>query len=124
MSDSSHASHRSIGSAPLLVGGVLTSVAASVCCIGPLLLLATGISGAWMSRLMVLEPYYPILAIVSLAFIGAAGWKLLQPGACAIENGQAALALPATKSLVVFAMASSLAVILLTSEYWIVLLAG
>lgn len=72
---------------------------------------------------MVLEPYYPILATVSLAFIGAAGWKLLQPRPCDARSDQAALALPETKPLVLFTLALSLAVILLTSEYWIIFLA-
>ena len=40
-----------------LFGGVLASVTASICCIGPFALLATGISGAWMSRVMVVEPF-------------------------------------------------------------------
>lgn len=124
MNDSVPAARNRIGPAPLLVGGVLSSAAASICCIGPLLLLATGISGAWMSRLMVLEPYFPILATVSLAFIGTAGWKLLQPRSCDASGAQGDLTLPESKPLVLFTLALSLAVILLTSEYWIVLLAA
>src|SRR5581483_10702754 len=37
----------------------------STCCLGPLLLVAIGFSGAWIGNLTVLEPYRPI-------FIGAA----------------------------------------------------
>jgi mercuric ion transport protein len=52
------------GRGPLLVGGV-AAILASTCCLGPLLLVAIGFSGAWIGNLTVLEPYRPI-------FIGAA----------------------------------------------------
>ncbi|EMR15037.1 mercuric transport protein, partial [Klebsiella quasipneumoniae] len=31
------------------------------CCLGPLVLIALGFSGAWIGNLTVLEPYRPIL---------------------------------------------------------------
>lgn len=52
------------GRGPLLVGGA-AAVLASTCCLGPLLLVAIGFSGAWIGNLTVLEPYRPL-------FIGAA----------------------------------------------------
>jgi mercuric ion transport protein len=52
------------GRAALVTGG-LAAVVASACCLGPLVLVTLGISGAWISNLAVLEPYRPI-------FIGAA----------------------------------------------------
>jgi mercuric ion transport protein len=48
----------------LAVGGI-AAVLASTCCLGPLVLVALGFSGAWIGNLTVLEPYRP-------AFIGAA----------------------------------------------------
>lgn len=48
-----------------LVTGGLAAVLASTCCLGPLVLVTLGFSGAWISNLTVLEPYRPI-------FIGAA----------------------------------------------------
>lgn len=48
-----------------LVAGGLAAVLASTCCLGPLVLIALGFSGAWIGNLTVLEPYRPI-------FIGAA----------------------------------------------------
>lgn len=50
-----------------LIGGLFAGIAASACCVGPLLLLLLGFSGAWVSHLTALEPYRPIL--VGLAFI-------------------------------------------------------
>ena len=40
-----------------LVAGVLAGIGASVCCVGPLVLLALGIGGAWIGNLTALEPY-------------------------------------------------------------------
>ena len=51
------------GRGALLAGG-LAAILASTCCLGPLILLMLGISGAWIANLTALEPYRPI-------FIGA-----------------------------------------------------
>ncbi|MBA3446946.1 MAG: mercury transporter MerT [Pseudaminobacter sp.] len=55
----------------LAAGGVLGAFLASACCIGPLVLLTLGISGAWIGNLTALEPYKPIFAVIALGFIGA-----------------------------------------------------
>ena len=52
-----------------LIGGALAAFAASVCCLGPLVLVALGVSGAWM-----LEPYRPIFIGTALVFMGFA-WR-------------------------------------------------
>lgn len=52
------------GRLALFAGGV-AAILASTCCLGPLVLVMLGVSGAWISNLTVLEPYRPI-------FIGAA----------------------------------------------------
>jgi len=54
-----------------LVAGGLAAILASSCCLGPLLLVALGFSGAWIGNLTALEPYRPIfisLALVALFF--------------------------------------------------------
>jgi mercuric ion transport protein len=48
-----------------LAAGGLAAILASICCLGPLVLVTLGFSGAWIGNLTVLEPYRPI-------FIGAA----------------------------------------------------
>ena len=52
------------GRGALFAGG-LAAILASTCCLGPLLMIALGFSGAWIGNLTALEPYRPI-------FIGAA----------------------------------------------------
>jgi hypothetical protein len=39
-------------------------------------LFLAGVSGAWIGNLTALEPYQPIFAGVSLAFIGFGAWRL------------------------------------------------
>ncbi|MGV8617633.1 mercuric transporter MerT family protein, partial [Pseudomonas aeruginosa] len=46
------------GRGALLTGG-LAAILASTCCLGPLVLIALGFSGAWIGSLTVLEPYRP-----------------------------------------------------------------
>src|SRR5712691_11487026 len=58
------------GRGALGLGGLAT-VLASICCLGPLVLVSIGISGAWIGNLTVLEPYRPIFigtALVALFF--------------------------------------------------------
>lgn len=57
------------GLRPLLAGG-LAALVASACCIGPLVLITVGVSGAWIGNLTALEPFRPL-------FIGAAAIALI-----------------------------------------------
>lgn len=59
-----------------LVVGVLAGIGASVCCVGPLVLLALGISGAWIGNLTALEPYRPLFIGLTLLFLGLAFRKV------------------------------------------------
>lgn len=66
-----------------LIAGVLTAVGASVCCVGPLVLLALGIGGSWIGNLTAMEPYRPIFIGLTLLFLGLAFRKLyLAPQIC------------------------------------------
>lgn len=56
------------GRGVLALGGI-AAILASACCVGPLVLLMLGISGAWIANLTALEPYRPML-------IGVAGVAL------------------------------------------------
>lgn len=54
----------------LATGGVAGAILSSICCLGPLVLLSLGVSGAWIGSLTALEPYKPIFATIALVFIG------------------------------------------------------
>jgi mercuric ion transport protein len=61
-----------------LVAGALATLLASTCCLGPLILISLGFSGAWISKLTALEPYQPIFmgaALVALFFAGKRIWR-------------------------------------------------
>jgi mercuric ion transport protein len=65
------------GKTALLAGGI-AAMLASACCLGPLLLLALGISGVWISSLVALEPYQPLflaVAFVALLFAARRIWR-------------------------------------------------
>ena len=55
-----------------LVGGMLASIGASACCVGPLLLLSMGIGGAWIGNLTALERYRPVFIVLVIVFLGLA----------------------------------------------------
>ena len=66
-----------------LVAGVLAAIGASVCCVGPLVLLTLGIGGAWIANLTALEPIRPWFIATTLIFLGLAFRRLyLQPQVC------------------------------------------
>ena len=65
------------------IGAVLAAVGASVCCVGPLLLLSLGIGGAWMSTLTSMETFRLFFLILTLIFIGLGFRNLyLVPDSC------------------------------------------
>ena len=71
-----------------LFAGILSAIGASICCVGPLMLLALGVSGAWIGSLTALEPYRPILIGLTLLFLGFAFHRLyLARPACSPESG-------------------------------------
>lgn len=66
-----------------LIAGVLAAVGASVCCVGPLLLLTLGIGGAWVGTLTAFEPFRPCLMVITLVFLAIAFHRLyLAPQVC------------------------------------------
>ena len=71
-----------------LIAGFLAAIGASACCVGPLVLLALGISGAWISSLTALEPYRPIFIGLTLLFLAGAFYHLyLARGVCTPGSG-------------------------------------
>lgn len=68
----------SAGRAALFAGGI-AALLASACCLGPLVLLALGISGAWIGNLTALEPYRPIFIAVALGSVYFAHRRIFRP---------------------------------------------
>lgn len=69
------------------IGALLTAIGASICCVGPFLLLSLGIGGAWISMLTTIEPIRPFFIVLTLIFIGLGYRKLyLTPQRCVIDE--------------------------------------
>eukprot|EP01036_Dinobryon_divergens_P041526 gene41526-55051_t len=74
------------GRGALFAGG-LAAILASTCCLGPLVLVGLGFSGAWIGNLTVLEPYRPLFigaALVALFF----AWKRIYRPVQACKPGE------------------------------------
>ncbi len=58
-----------------LMAAVGAGVAASACCTIPLLLVAMGAGGAWVSNFTAFEPFRPLFITLALGFLGYAGYR-------------------------------------------------
>ena len=66
-----------------LTAGALAAIGASICCVGPLVLLLMGIGGAWVANLAGLEPARPFFVGATLLFVTLAFRRLyLVPQVC------------------------------------------
>ncbi len=66
-----------------LIWATLAGIGASICCVGPLVVLMLGIGGAWASNLTALEPVRPYFIAITLLFLFLAFRKLyLVPQSC------------------------------------------
>lgn len=105
------------GGASLVAAG-LAGITASVCCLGPLVLLALGVGGAWVANLTALEPYRPVFIGAALLFLGLAFRKLyLVPATCAPGEACAAPA-GRTRQRLVFWLVAVLLIALLAFPWY------
>ncbi|VAX17729.1 hypothetical protein MNBD_NITROSPINAE02-517 [hydrothermal vent metagenome] len=58
-----------------LAGAVAATIAASVCCVGPIVLMGLGVSGAWIGSLSAFTPYRPVFMAVAFGLLGLAFYK-------------------------------------------------
>ena len=76
-------------------GGILGALAASSCCILPLVLFSLGIGGVWIGNLTALAPYQPIFVAITLGFLGYGYWLVYRkPKAACAEDSACARPLP------------------------------
>lgn len=67
-----------------LIASAAAAIGASVCCVGPLVLLALGVGGSWLGHLTAMEPYRPFFVGLTLIFLAFAFRQLyLVPQVCA-----------------------------------------
>ena len=63
----------------LTVGGI-AALLVGACCVGPLVFVAIGLGGAWLSNLTALNPYRPIFVAVSLVSLALAWRRIYRRG--------------------------------------------
>jgi mercuric ion transport protein len=104
------------GSGALFVGG-LAAILASTCCLGPLVLVALGLSGAWIGNLTLLEPYRPFFIAGALVALFFAGRRIFRPVQACQESE--ACAVPGTRRFykIVFGIVSALVLVALVFPY-------
>lgn len=104
------------------LAALLASIGASLCCVGPLVLISLGIGGTWISYLTAFEPYRWIFVIFSLVFIFLAFRKLyLVPRAC-LPGTPCADPRTLRRQRLIFWVATVLLLLLLTFPWYGVIL--
>lgn len=73
----------------LTAGGLLAALAASSCCILPLVLFSLGVSGAWIGNLTRLAPYQPYFIAGAVALLASGFWLVYRPPKAACGEGEA-----------------------------------
>lgn len=59
-----------------IAGVIVSAVAASICCTGPLILLALGVGGASVGSLTAFEAYRPFMSLLTMGFLGYAFYRV------------------------------------------------
>ena len=87
----------------IAVGGIFGALAASSCCIVPLILFSVGIGGAWIGNLTALAPYNPIFVAGTAGLLGYGFYLVYWKPRRACAEG-AACARPISNRLVQLAL--------------------
>jgi mercuric ion transport protein len=71
----------------MAAGGVLGALAATSCCILPVVLFGLGVSGAWIANFTQLAPYQPCFIIGTLACLATGYWLVYRSSTVACADG-------------------------------------
>ena len=104
------------GRGALAVGG-LAAVLASTCCLGPLVLVTLGFSGAWIGNLTVLEPYRPVFIGAALVALFFAYRSIFRPAQACKPDEVCAVPQIRTAYKVIFWIAAALVLVALAFPY-------
>jgi mercuric ion transport protein len=77
------------GQTLMAAGGLFGALAASSCCILPVVLFSLGISGAWIANFTQLAPYQPYFLAATLVFLGTGYWLVRRASKRACDDGEA-----------------------------------
>ncbi len=103
----------------LATGGVLGALLAASCCIGPLVLVSLGVSGAWIGNLTALEPFKPYFAAFAILLIGLGFWQVyFKPKKVCEDGSYCARPQSALITQIALWAASALVILALTIDFW------
>lgn len=107
-----------------LFGGALAAIAASACCLGPLVLVTVGISGAWISNLTALEPYRPVFILLAFSCMALAYRKIYRspPAVDCVPGSLCALPQTNVRYRAMFGVVSILVLVALLYPYLVTFL--
>ena len=107
-----------------MAGAIISAVLASLCCVGPFVLIMLGAGGAWAGNLRAFEPYRPIFILFTTGFLGAGFYNVYKKPKEVCKPGSLC-AVPQTKRVgkIFLWIATVLVVLLLGLPYLIGLLA-
>jgi len=111
MGDQTDSSSFDRGQKLAAVGGVIGALAASSCCILPVVLFSLGIGGAWIGNFTQLAPYQPYFIAATLAFIGTGYWLSYRSSKAACAAGEAC-ARPLPNRLVKIALIAATVIVI------------
>ena len=77
------------GATLMAAGGLLGALAASSCCILPVVLFSLGISGAWIGNFTRLAAYQPCFLTAAIVFLGTGYWLVHRASQAACVEGEA-----------------------------------
>jgi len=101
----------------IAAGSILGALAASSCCILPLVLFSVGISGAWIANFTALAPYKPYFAAGTLALLGYGYYLVYVKPRRACADGSCTRPLPSRLVKSSLWIATILVVAALTFDY-------
>lgn len=99
-------------------GGVVGALLASSCCIGPLILIMLGASGAWIGSLSALKAYQPVFVSLAIGFLALGFWQVYGKSRRSCEEESCST--PGSDRVVKVALwsATVLIVISVTTDLW------
>lgn len=100
-------------------GSVIGAVLASSCCIGPLVLVSLGVSGAWIGNLSALSAFQPYFVATTIGFLGLGYWQIYRKPKVACEGGSYC-ASPISDRVVKISLWSATILVMaaLSLDYW------
>jgi len=109
-------SNNKTNSGLLAMGGV-AAILASSCCLGPLVLVLLGFSGAWIGNLTKMEPYRPLFLAVTIVALAFAARRIFRPVQVCGPEELCARPVARRTSQIVFGVVAVLAIVAFVFPY-------